>query len=76
MIDILKSRFEQNMTRHPDLTWEDVDARLKENPDALKVLRSMEESGGEPDIIGIDRTSGKLIFCDCSVETPSGRRSL
>ena len=76
MIEILKNRFEQNMTRHPDLKWEDVAARLKEAPEALKVLRSMEESGGEPDIIGIDRASGKLIFCDCSVETPSGRRSL
>jgi hypothetical protein len=36
----------------------------------------MDESGGEPDTIGIDETSGKLIFCDCSSESPARRRSL
>ena len=64
------------MTRHPDLEWEFVEARLSESKEALEVLRLMEESGGEPDTIGIDETSGKLIFCDCSSESPAGRRSL
>ena len=76
ILEILKNRFFQNMTRHPDLGWEIVEARLNENKDVLKVLRLMEESGGEPDTIGIDETSGKLIFCDCSSESPAGRRSL
>ena len=44
--EILKNRFYQNMTRHPDLQWEFVEARLKENADALEVLMRMEESGG------------------------------
>ena len=74
--EILKNRFFQNMTRHPDLGWEYVEARLNENKEVLEVLRLMEESGGEPDTIGIDETSGKLIFCDCSSESPAGRRSL
>ena len=74
--EILKNRFYQNMTRHPDLEWDFVEARLNENKEALEVLRRMEESGGEPDTIGIDETSGKIIFCDCSSETPAGRRSL
>ena len=64
------------MTRHPDLEWEFVEARLSEDKEALEVLRLMEESGGEPDTIGIDEKSGKLIFCDCSSESPAGRRSL
>ena len=36
----------------------------------------MEESGGEPDTIGFDAATGKLIFCDCAAESPVGRRSL
>ena len=76
ILEILKNRFFQNMTRHPDLGWEFVEARLNENKEVLEVLRLMEESGGEPDTIGIDETSGKLIFCDCSSESPAGRRSL
>ena len=35
----------------------------------------MEETGGQPDVIGTDE-NGKFIFCDCSPETPAGRRSL
>ena len=76
ILEILKNRFFQNMTRHPDLGWEFVETRLNENKEVLEVLRLMEESGGEPDTIGIDETSGQLIFCDCSAESPVGRRSL
>ena len=75
MIEVLKERFHQNMTRHPDLTWECVENRLRDNARALEILERMEESGGEPDTIGFDHT-GELIFCDCSKETPAGRRSL
>ena len=74
--DILKSRFEQHMQRHEGITWENVAARLSEHPDILKTLQWMEETGGEPDTIGIDEATGKLIFCDCSKETPGSRRSL
>ena len=76
MINILKNRFNENRMRHPRLEWEYVEARLSENIEVLDILKQMEESGGEPDTIGIDETSGKLIFCDCSAETPAGRRSL
>ena len=76
MLEILKVRFHENMNRHPELEWEYVEKRLRENPDALEVLRRMEESGGEPDTIGFDEKTGKLIFCDCAKESPSGRRSL
>lgn len=72
----LQNRFEQNPRRHQGLAWEQVLARLAECPAALKSLAQMEASGGEPDVIGYDSASGQYIFCDCSAESPSGRRSL
>lgn len=76
MLEILKKRFQDNKALHPDLQWADVEFRLSNEPNAIEVLRKMEESGGEPDTIGVDQESGKLIFCDCSIESPQGRRSL
>ena len=76
MIDLLRQRFERNMQRHEGLAWGVVQARLDAHPGKLKVLAAMEESGGEPDVVGIDTASGEAIFCDCAPESPSGRRSL
>src|SRR5690606_16813219 len=42
----------------------------------LKVLAAMEETGGEPDVIGRDDDTGELIFVDCAPESPKGRRSV
>jgi hypothetical protein len=75
LIGILKARFEKHMHRHQGIAWAAVQARLQSNPDALRSLRAMEETGGEPDVIGEDKT-GHITFCDCSAESPSGRRSL
>ncbi len=75
MLELLEKRFHENMTRHPGLDWKTVNARLTDRPDAVEILRRMEESGGEPDTLGFDE-AGRLIFCDCSAETPAGRRSL
>jgi len=72
----LKSRFEKNMQRHQGLLWVKVHARLEGHPAAIKTLHEMESSGGEPDVIGYDEASGRYIFCDCSAESPLGRRSL
>ena len=71
----LAGRFEQNMQRHAGVAWRDVLARLEASPGAMATLASMEETGGEPDILSQD-ANGQLLFCDCSPETPSGRRSL
>ena len=46
MLEVLKKRFEENMDRHPGLAWEDVEARLKENEEALNIIGRMEKSGG------------------------------
>jgi len=72
----LQSRFENNMHRHRDLEWTNVLARLDSAPAAWTILRQMEASGGEPDVIGDDNSTGQVIYCDCSAESPPGRRSL
>jgi len=72
----LQSRFEKNTDRHKGVAWEKVLAGLGSTPTALKSLQGMEGSGGEPDVIGRDDATGRFIFCDCSPETPIGRRSL
>ena len=76
MLDILKKRFLDNMERHPELSWELVESRLRQNEAALTALLRMEESGGEPDTIGYLPGTDRLLFCDCAKETPAGRRSL
>ena len=76
MLEILKARFSEHKELHPDLEWSEVERRLRETPAAVAVLQRMEESGGEPDTIGFDGETGKLIYCDCAKESPSGRRSL
>jgi hypothetical protein len=75
LLQTLKARFESNVHRHKGLAWADVQARLDRNPEALKSLRAMETSGGEPDVIGRDKKSGHIVFCDCSAQSPAGRRS-
>lgn len=64
------------MHRHTGIVWSDVRTRVEGNPGALRSLQRMEATGGEPDVIGQDGGSGQYIFCDCSAESPSGRRSL
>lgn len=76
LLQALKARFEKNMHRHKGIAWPEVQARLESNPGALGSLRAMEATGGEPDVIGRDEETGGFTFCDCSLESPSGRRSL
>jgi hypothetical protein len=76
LLVVLEERFHKNRARHPDLKWEGVRERLDSNPGKLKSLRAMEDSGGEPDLIGVDAKTGEYLYCDCSPEAPTGRRSL
>jgi hypothetical protein len=74
LLATLEERFEKNAGRHKGLDWSVVRAKLDANPKKLETLRGMENTGGEPDVIGYD---GKAVtFCDCSPESPKGRRSL
>jgi hypothetical protein len=73
----LKARFDRHPERHAGLTWATVQARLDAAaPKLLKSLQAMEDSGGEPEVIGLDEATGELLIVDCSPETPAGRRSL
>jgi hypothetical protein len=72
----LEGRFEKNLARHKGVAWEKVLSRLEGSPAALLSLAAMEASGGEPDVIGHDKVTGQYIICDCSPESPTGRRSL
>lgn len=80
LLKVLKTRFEKNMKRHKGIDWDKVQIKLEANPDKLWSLEEMELTGGEPDVIvpiaiGIDKKNGEYVFCDCSAETPKGRRS-
>lgn len=75
-LNILKDRFAKNMNRHKDLEWAQVEAKLEANTEKLLVLGEMERTGGEPDVVGYDETTGEYIFYDCSAESPKGRRSI
>jgi hypothetical protein len=76
LLRTLQARFEKHAKRHKGIAWAEVLARLERGPDALASLAAMESSGGEPDVIGRDAQSGAFTFCDCSPESPAGRRSL
>jgi hypothetical protein len=76
LLKLLATRFGENEDRHMGLRWEEVEKRLQAKPDKLKIISQMEETGGEPDVVGQDKETGEYLFCDCSVESPIGRRSL
>lgn len=76
LLEVLKARFEKNMSRHRGLEWSKVQTRLETSPEKLKSLTAMEETGGEPDVIGHDKKTGEFLFADCSPETPKGRVSV
>lgn len=76
LLKTLQTRFEKNMNRHKNLTWAKVQAKLEANTEKLWSLNEMENTGGEPDVVGYDKKTGEYIFYDCAVESPKGRRSL
>jgi len=76
ILNILKIRFEKNKNRHSEIRWVDVEQKLMSSPEKLWSLNEMENTGGEPDVVSFETKNAELIFIDCSVETPKGRRSL
>jgi hypothetical protein len=75
LLATLEKRFAKNRNRHKRIDWTKVKAKLEKNTKALWSLHEMEKTGGEPDVIGLDKKTNEFIFCDCSPESPAGRRS-
>ena len=76
LLKTLQVRFENNMNRHKGLEWTKIKAKLEAHPEKMSSLNAMENTGGEPDVIGYDKKTGEYIFYDCSVQSPEGRRSI
>lgn len=76
LLKTLKSRFEENKNRHKNIEWSKVEAKLEADGKKLCALYEMEETGGEPDVVGHDKNTGEYIFYDCAPESPKGRRSI
>ena len=73
---VLKARFDKNTNRHKGLEWDKINAKLENNPEKLWSLNEMERTGGEPDVVGYDKTTDEYLFYDCSAESPKDRRSV
>ena len=76
LLKTLKARFDGHRERHADLQWSTVQARIESNAARLGSLNEMEQTGGEPDVIGVDKATGECIFVDCAAQSPKGRRSV
>ncbi len=76
LLGVLQTRFETNKNRHPHLDWAKVQIKLEAAPGKLWSLSEMEQTGGEPDLVGYDSAASEYIFYDCSAQSPVGRRSL
>lgn len=76
LLEILQNRFTNNIHRHIGIEWISIKEKLVTNPEKLASLNEMENSGGEPDVVGYDDTNDQYIFIDCSKESPKGRRSV
>lgn len=76
LLKVLRARFDKNMDRHDGLEWANLQAKLESSPEQCWSLAQMEETGGEPDVVGYDEATGEYLFYDCSAESPKGRRSL
>lgn len=76
LLNLLRTRFEKNMSRHKGLEWSTIEAKLATSPKKLRSLYEMENTEGEPDVVGYDPNRNEYLFYDCSAESPKGRRSL
>ncbi|MDO5100374.1 MAG: DUF4256 domain-containing protein [Eubacteriales bacterium] len=80
LLQCLKERFLTHMHRHPQLTWEAVEAHLTARPDTMQRLQAMEDSGGEPDVLAVpereESGQGGYLFCDFCPISPKQRVGL
>jgi hypothetical protein len=76
LLSTLKDRFDKNTNRHKGLEWANVQAKLEAIPEKLWSLHEMERTGGEPDVVSIDKNTNEYLFYDFSAEVPKDRRSI
>jgi len=76
LLETLKNRFHKHLYRHADCQWLPIQEKLIHDASKCTTLFLMEETGGEPDVIGYDSIHDQYIICDCAPESPIGRRSL
>ncbi len=76
MLAIVKARFVKNKNRHEGIDWAGIESRLRAHFQKLWSLHQMEQTGGEPDVVGLDTQTGEYLFFDCAAESPKERRSL
>jgi hypothetical protein len=76
LLATLKTRFDAHMHRHRGVEWSAVRARLESSGGKLASLNEMEATGGEPDVVVLDKKGGAILFVDCSAQSPKGRRSV
>ena len=75
LLSVLQKRFNDNNHRHAELQWATIEEQLLAQPTKLKAVFEMEKTGGEPDVVVFKNNQKQIIFCDCSTESPKGRRS-
>lgn len=73
LIELLHERFTEHGW-HDESSWQEAESQLANAN--LDTIRWMEESGGEPAIAPWWKPGEPLALCDCSKESPAGRRSL
>jgi len=73
LLKTVKARFESHAERHKGIEWAKVQAKLEANSKKLFSLWEMEQTGGEPDVVGFDKKANEYIFFDCSPQSPEGR---
>ena len=65
LLSTLKARFEKNMNRHNGLEWNKIQAKLETATEKLWSLSEMEKTGGEPDVVGVDKNTGEIGRASC-----------
>ena len=70
LLEILEQRFNKYPQRHLNITFKDIEPKLKQYVD---IIQRMEDTGGEPDVVLLDDT---LYVMDMAKESPKLRGSL
>lgn len=75
LLETLRLRFISHQDRHPTVEWTLIEALIRSDTAIQNKISAMEESHGEPDVVSDLTADLKLIYVDCALESPKGRRS-